>query len=77
MNLIIWSLKFRKCPICGISWAAVAHGVSGACSPFRVGGAQGGGGGGGVHFFQEFSSSVGEAFILAGGLGAGLSFYVV
>ena len=32
-------------------------------------------GGGLVSVFQEFSSSIGRAFILAGALGTGLSFY--
>ena len=32
-------------------------------------------GGGLVSIFQEFSSSIGGAFILAGALGTGLSFY--
>ena len=30
-----------------------------------------------ISVFQEFSSSIGKAFILAGGLGTGLSFYGV
>ena len=47
---------------------AVARGVSGAGSGFRVGWRTGGL----ISIFEEFSSSFGEAFILAGGLGAGL-----
>ena len=30
-----------------------------------------------ISVFQEFSASVSKAFILAGGLGIGLSFYAV
>ena len=37
--------------------------------------AHGGEGGGLISIFRVFSSSVSGAFILAGGLGAGLSFY--
>ena len=56
--------------------AAVARGVSGAGSGFGVGWRTAGGEGL-VSVFQGFSASAGGAFILAGGLGAGLSFYGV
>ena len=39
--------------------------------------AHSGGGGGLISCFGEVSACIGEAFILAGGLGAGLSFYGV
>ena len=53
--------------------AAVVHGIFGAGSSIR-----GGGGGGGLNCgFQGFFASIGEIFILAGGLGTGLSFYGV
>ena len=65
---------------CGRSGPAVARGVFGAGSGFRVGW-RAVAGGGLVSVFRGFSTSVGGAFILAvgggGGLGAGLSFYGV
>ena len=50
-------------------------GVSRAGCGFRVGWRTAGGGL--ISIFRGFSSSVGGACILAGGLGAGLSFYGV
>ena len=47
----------------------------GTNSDFRVGSALGGGGGNSV--FQGFSAFIGETFISAGGLSAGLSFHGV
>ena len=57
----------------GPQWFA---GVSGAGCGFRVGW-RAAGGWGLISIFRGFSSSVGGACILAGGLGAGLSFYGV
>ena len=51
--------------------STAARGVFGAGFGFRAGGVQRGGGVRGV------SASIGEAFIFAGGLGAGLSFHGV
>ena len=50
---------------------AVARGVFGAGLVFVWNGAQGKGL---IFVFREFSASIGKAFILVGGLGAGLSF---
>ena len=59
----------------GARGSAVARGIFGAGSSFGCGVAQGGKSF--ISVFQEFSSIIGKAFILAGGLGAGLSFYGV
>ena len=55
---------------------AVARGVFGTGSGFRVG-RRAAGGGGWFSVFRDFSASAGEAFILVGSLGTGLSFYGV
>ena len=55
--------------LCGGSWTGAGSGIRVAR---RVGGE---GGGGLISVFGERSASVGEVFIFAGGLGAGLSFY--
>ena len=49
----------------------MAHRIFGASSGFRVELCAAGG----VSVSQEFSASIGKAFILGGGLGTGLSFY--
>ena len=50
----------------------VAHGIFETNSSYRV---KWGTAGGVVSVFQEFSASIGKAFILARALGAGLAFY--
>ena len=50
----------------------MAHSVFETDSSYRVGW---GTAGGVVSVFQEFSASIGKAFILARALGAGLAFY--
>ena len=54
--------------------SAVGCGILGAGSGFRVGWRAAGGW---VAIFRDFCASASEAFILAVGLGAGLSFYGV
>ena len=56
-----------------LDWAAVIRGVFGAGSGFRVGWCTAGGRGL-ISVFQGFFASIGGAFILAWGLGVGLSF---
>ena len=55
--------------------ATMAHRISGTNSSFRVEWRTAGKVL--ISIFQEFSSSINKAFILAGGLDAGLSFYGV
>ena len=52
-------------------------GYSGLALVFVWGGALRVGGGGFISIFRGFFASVGGVFVLAGGLGAGLSFYGV
>ena len=61
-------------PNLAAEWAKIIHGTfeanSGSCVRERTTG--------GFNFcFQEVFTSIGEVFILAGGLGTGLSFYGV
>ena len=60
-------------PGCGMGGRAVIRGIFVAGSGFRVGGRTAGGGL--ISVFQGFFASIGEIFILAGRLGARLSFY--
>ena len=55
----------------------MTRGVFEISSSFRVGWRTAGEGGGLISCFGEVSACIGGAFILAGGLGAGLSFYGV
>ena len=69
LGLYVWVVGIPVAVVAGgggLRWLALV---------FVWGGARWGVGGGLISFFRVFSSSVSGAFILAGGLGAGLSFY--
>ena len=54
-------------------FSAMARGIFGTGSNFRVGWRKAGAGGGWICVFRDFSAGIGKGFILAGVLGGGLS----